>query len=806
MSFLPCVDLNSNPLSQTTMALYGDGSEAAIRAMLRQYLDIYARHDTCSTSSAVSTTGSARYRTISDEMNSRSRLRSSKWLVRKKADSLVSNSVLDYCSSPDSAVVTASESLGSSESIDSLEDSNKTAPSPSRTQAPSPQKRRNNRRYRRWCQIKRDSVDSCLSTESSSDNSVSNAEVKKVSISTKPLAVVRNTLQCPLIFPPGSYPPDQITTLPYYMPYFPAYPPPTQLLSYSYLNLGGENFVPHAHSIHSSSAFSSRNVTIDLTGHDISYFVENLPPIIPSPRSISNYNHMKPYNHNRKAPQPLMEINTNLFHTSSSYSSVHPPSLFTQRSNLHQQQHFPYVYIPAPLRVPRALDPCQSLKTCAVPFSEFSNYINSTPPTRKWRSLCNPSKNGFRFKVMSYNVLSANYATMNQFPYCPSWAIDWEYRRRGILEELRRYSPHVICLQEIDTDQFETIFQPELAKNNYEGIFVVKTRAHTKDAVAARKVDGCAIFWDSTKFNKIATFKHEFGYSCSHLGINPSSLLIERVMIRDNVAIDVVLEVKNSGAANGKRFCVATGHIHWDPECSDVKLTQTILWTSELWQHLEKLCGSAAAAARMPVILCGDFNSLPQSGVVEFLSNGSIPINHAEFLDNGFKFNFQEWNILDKSTFENNTVHHHFNLDRAYKTSTDGMEYTNMTYDFKGMIDYVFFSRNAFRLLSSLDQIPDSWFASERVVGCPHIHIPSDHFSLLVELDLLANPNFGSGGGGRGLAISDPPDNTSGNIGEDSTSGNPTSSGGGGQNSSSPATNSPKPKGSAGNRQKQGKR
>ncbi|VUZ42984.1 unnamed protein product [Hymenolepis diminuta] len=436
----------------------------------------------------------------------------------------------------------------------------------------------------------------------------------------------------------------------------------------------------------------------------------------------------------------------------------------------------------------------------------YARHINSTPPTRKWRSLCNPSKNGFRFKVMSYNVLSANYATMNQFPYCPSWAIDWEYRRRGILEELRRYSPHVICLQEIDTDQFETIFQPELAKNNYEGIFVVKTRAHTKDAVAARKVDGCAIFWDSTKFNKIATFKHEFGYSCSHLGINPSSLLIERVMIRDNVAIDVVLEVKNSGAANGKRFCVATGHIHWDPECSDVKLTQTILWTSELWQHLEKLCGSAAAAARMPVILCGDFNSLPQSGVVEFLSNGSIPINHAEFLDNGFKFNFQEWNILDKSTFENNTVHHHFNLDRAYKTSTDGMEYTNMTYDFKGMIDYVFFSRNAFRLLSSLDQIPDSWFASERVVGCPHIHIPSDHFSLLVELDLLANPNFGSGGGGRGLAISDPPDNTSGNIGEDSTSGNPTSSGGGGQNSSSPATNSPKPKGSAGNRQKQGKR
>lgn len=283
-----------------------------------------------------------------------------------------------------------------------------------------------------------------------------------------------------------------------------------------------------------------------------------------------------------------------------------------------------------------------------------------------------------RLKVMSYNVLSANYATMNQFPYCPSWAIDWEYRRRGILEELRRYTPHVICLQEIDTDQFEAIFQPELAKNNYEGIFVVKTRAHTKDAAAARKVDGCAIFWDSTKFNQVITFKHEFGYSCSHLGFKPSSELIERVMIRDNVAIDVVLEVKNSGVANGRRFCVTTGHIHWDPECSDVKLIQTILWTSELWQKLEQLSGMGAS--RMPVILCGDFNSLPQSGVVEFLSTGSVPVTHVEFLDNGFKYNFQEWNLLDKSTYENNTVRHHFNFDRAYKgNGNDGMAYTNMT-------------------------------------------------------------------------------------------------------------------------------
>ncbi len=108
------------------------------------------------------------------------------------------------------------------------------------------------------------------------------------------------------------------------------------------------------------------------------------------------------------------------------------------------------------------------------------------------------------------------------------------------------------------------------------------------------------------------------------------------------------------------------------------------------------------------------------------------------------------------------------------------------SYDFKGMIDYIFFTRQHFRLLGSLDQIPESWFLEERILGCPHIHVPSDHFPLLVELDLLAQP-IRTGG----LAISDP----------DSGTPPPPPS------ASGSVTNSPKPKGgnSAGNgRQKQG--
>lgn len=287
-------------------------------------------------------------------MPSQSRPRSARWLSHKRTDLLVSNSKLDYCSSPDSAVVTGSESLGSSESIDSLDISNKIEIQPIENKISAPPKRRNNRRYRSWCQLKRDSLDSCISTDSSSDNSVKNGQSKGLT-SRKPVAVVRNTLECPLIFSPGSYPPDQVTILPYYMPYFPASSPLIQLLPLAYL-VTGESFAP--------SYSSSSSVTIDLTGHDVSYSVENLPPITPS-KSESYSPSVTTANNFNKTPQPLMEINTNNL-LRPSYT-VYPPQ------RIHLQQHFPFVFIPAPLRVPRDLDPCRSLKTCAVPFSEFPN-------------------------------------------------------------------------------------------------------------------------------------------------------------------------------------------------------------------------------------------------------------------------------------------------------------------------------------------------------------------------------------------------------------------------------------------------
>lgn len=62
--------------------------------------------------------------------------------------------------------------------------------------------------------------------------------------------------------------------------------------------------------------------------------------------------------------------------------------------------------------------------------------------------------------------------------------------------------------------------------------------------------------------------------------------------------------------------------MHWDPEFSDVKLIQTMMFLSELKSIAERASstvGSGSPASdpgSIPIVLCADLNSLPDSGTV----------------------------------------------------------------------------------------------------------------------------------------------------------------------------------------------
>ncbi|VDK63993.1 unnamed protein product [Cylicostephanus goldi] len=106
-----------------------------------------------------------------------------------------------------------------------------------------------------------------------------------------------------------------------------------------------------------------------------------------------------------------------------------------------------------------------------------------------------------------------------------------------------------------------------------------------------------------------------------------SEHMLNRVMPRDNIALCAVLRIKENVYNNrrmtmaaadnvvGSPLVVCTAHIHWDPELCDVKLVQTLMLAHELYRLLEEVAEQFRITPQQtPVLICGDFNSLPDSG------------------------------------------------------------------------------------------------------------------------------------------------------------------------------------------------
>jgi len=378
----------------------------------------------------------------------------------------------------------------------------------------------------------------------------------------------------------------------------------------------------------------------------------------------------------------------------------------------------------------------------------------SHPQSRPWIQLqpldrANPTA---LFTVMCYNVLCDRYATRSLYGYCPQWALNWEYRKKGILDEVRHYAADIIAMQEVETDQFYKFFLPELKRDGYEGIFSPKSRAKTMQECDRKHVDGCAIFYRTSKFVLVKEQLVEFNQlAIEHA--NGHEDMLNRVMTKDNIALAALLQTKEACWEGGvppdhkdvaQPILVCSAHIHWDPEFCDVKLIQSMMLMEQLRQIMENFGHSfrpghkKAGPESVQLLLCADFNSLPQSGVIEFIKNGRVPTNHPDLKDIGYAECLMK--MLSHSNNEKEFIHA-FQMASAY--TPEMMPYTNYTYDFKGIIDYIFYPRQSMKPLGILGPISEEWLKEGKIIGCPHPHIPSDHFSLLVELGLTIGGSSG---------------------------------------------------------------
>ncbi|XP_052386538.1 protein angel homolog 1 isoform X1 [Carassius gibelio] len=217
-------------------------------------------------------------------------------------------------------------------------------------------------------------------------------------------------------------------------------------------------------------------------------------------------------------------------------------------------------------------------------------------------STCADTAAVFDFSIMSYNILAQDLLEANPqlYTHCPEEVLVWDQRLRSILKELQIWEPDIICLQEVQEDHFLEQIYPVLTDMGYTCIY--KRRTGTK-------TDGCAVCYRSNRFTQLSISLLEFRRSDCEL------------LDRDNVGIVLLLQPTAGQNEAFSPICVANTHLLFNPRRGDVKLAQLAIMFAEIDTMIKK-CKSEGRHCE--VVLCGDFNTLPNSPLWNFITTGQL--------------------------------------------------------------------------------------------------------------------------------------------------------------------------------------
>jgi CCR4-NOT transcription complex subunit 6 len=226
--------------------------------------------------------------------------------------------------------------------------------------------------------------------------------------------------------------------------------------------------------------------------------------------------------------------------------------------------------------------------------------------------------------------------------------------------------------------------------------------------------------------------------------------LFNRVMIRDNIGVVVFLENRLTGS----RLIVVNTHLYWDQNYRDVKVVQAAILMEETQKLAEKYAKWAPTPDKdkirfryangdkegedpeeevvqepvpsmsyergtdIPIIVCGDFNSTPRSGVYEMLTTGQLPGNHKDL------------GVYKYGDLTKHGIRHAFGLKSSYGNIGE-LPFTNYTPGYTGVLDYILYSTSSLSCTGLLGEVDPDYL--KRVPGFPNVHFPSDHLLLQSE-------------------------------------------------------------------------
>jgi mRNA deadenylase 3'-5' endonuclease subunit Ccr4 len=184
--------------------------------------------------------------------------------------------------------------------------------------------------------------------------------------------------------------------------------------------------------------------------------------------------------------------------------------------------------------------------------------------------------------ISSYNILATAYIRSDFYPYVNPEHLKWENRRAPLLHKIATLGADILCLQEVEKP-FYQLLEASLRQQGYTSVYAQK---HGKP-------DGCATLFKAEKLTlvDVKTLYYKDGRGDRDSG---------------HLALMTTLETKTSS------LHVANTHLKWDRSNNG----KEDHWG---WRQLQELLEHGIPADEAWVV-CGDFNVLPDSFLVQELS------------------------------------------------------------------------------------------------------------------------------------------------------------------------------------------
>ncbi|XP_054168298.1 2',5'-phosphodiesterase 12-like [Oppia nitens] len=349
------------------------------------------------------------------------------------------------------------------------------------------------------------------------------------------------------------------------------------------------------------------------------------------------------------------------------------------------------------------------------------NTIDANPglcPFQERHVFCQTDVSYNCFRILSYNILADIYADSDYsrtvlYPYCPPYALAIDYRKQLLLNEIIGYNADICCLQEVDKYVFNNDLKPILSSlkdKKFRSFFSEKGNTG----------EGLATFVNENRFEVINTEKVNIS---NELKTNPifdnllhnisaNEKLFDRLMARKSI-IQVIL-VRDL-QVNDKTLLIGNTHLYFHPDSDHIRLIQSYIYVKYI-ENLIKVLSEKRPELNVSPILCGDYNSCPEFGVFQLMTNGFVGKDSQDFRSNS------------DETIDGLDLSHSL----SFGSACDEPIYTNYTPFFSGCLDYIFYDKNNL-MVSEIIPLPDHQQVSANT-ALPSIVFPSDHLAIICVL------------------------------------------------------------------------